>query len=640
MPESAVIAIVDLLPLVRAEPLALGLAGALGFGLLLLLIGAIAANRLRRRGFPTLIGFSAFAGGLTAVAALALALFVTDLREVAQHAMAHAATDDARMARRLDSWLVAQREQLGTLAHELPRGGVADAESAFRRLEQHLLASVGVSSMLAADASGVVYATVRRATNARGVQRLAAGSTIADRTYFTEPMRTGSGYMADVFATGVAGTEPTLAVSVPVGTREEFAGIVQAALAPAALSAVLELEARDTPTDLVVLDAQRRVLHASEGFGATVLLPIADPGLQAALAGGGAMRLAVGTRPLLYAHAKLANGWIVASRTDLGVELAGARQRGLLLAAGLALLVLSLATIAPRAARRITGPLRLLGNGMAGFDPARSRAVLRAPHDAPRELRSLFAEYALMQRRLTRADRTVREALVDETRQRRMVETSLGQRNNELTGVQNQLRALVRTDALTGVANHRALREHLKFACGASRRIGQPLSLVLVDLDRFKDYNDEYGHPAGDACLCAVADALCEVARRSLDMVARHGGAQFAMVLAVTDAEHALLVAEKARAAVAALSVEDRRNPKGRVTVTLGVATSFPEHELEPDDLLNQATGALNTAKLAGRDCISFASDRPPVAAKVETATAAQIAEAHEESVTMEGGLP
>jgi len=216
---------------------------------------------------------------------------------------------------------------------------------------------------------------------------------------------------------------------------------------------------------------------------------------------------------------------------------------------------------------------------------------------------------------------------------RRLVEASLVQRNNELTGVQNQLRALVRTDALTGVANHRALREHLKFACGASRRIGQPLSLVMVDVDQFKDYNDEYGHPAGDACLCAIADALCVVARRSLDMVARHGGAQFAMVLAVTDAEHALLVAEKARAAIATLAVEDRRNPKGVVTVTLGVATSFPENELEPDDLLAQASGALVTAKQAGRDCVSFASDRTPSAP-------AALAEPHEESITMEGGLP
>lgn len=640
MPESAAVAFAALLPLVRAELLALGLAGALALGAVLLMIAVLGAAKLRRRGFPTQIAFTTFASGLTAAALLALVLFVADMREVIQHRMTHAQNDDARMARRLDSWLVTQREQIGTLAHDLPHAGAADADTAFRRLEQHLLANAGVSSMLAADASGAVYAGVRRANNARGVQRLAVGGAIADRAYFTEPMRTGSGYMADVFATEVAGTDPVLAVSAPVGTREEFAGIVQAALSPAALGALLDVEARNAATDLVVLDAQNRVLHASEGFGAITMQPLSDAGLLAAFAEGSTMRLEAGARPLLYAHTRLANGWTVASRTDLGVELAGARQRGLLLAGGLALLVLVLAIVAPRAARRITSPLRLLGNGMAGFDPARSRAVLRAPHAAPRELRSLFAEYALMQRRLTRADRTVREALVDETRQRRMIEASLIQRNNELTGVQNQLRALVRTDALTGVANHRALREHLKFACGASRRIGQPLSLVLVDIDHFKDYNDEYGHPAGDACLCAIADALCEVARRSLDMVARHGGAQFAMVLAVTDAEHALLVAEKARAAVAALAVEDRRNPKGVVSVTLGVATSFPENELEPDDLLTQASGALSTAKLAGRDCISFASDRPPVAAKAAPATAAQIAEAHDETVTLEGGLP
>jgi diguanylate cyclase (GGDEF)-like protein len=631
MPEIAQLSLAELLPLVRAEPLALVLLGMLAFGALLLLFVAAGFAPWRRRAFATKVAFATFATSITAAALFGLLLFVVDLREVAQHAMLHAQIDDARMARRLDSWLAAQRTQLNLLAQDLPRGDAA--EGAFRRLEQHLLANAGVRSMLAADSSGALYAGVRRATNARGVQRLAASGTIAGRVWFTEPMRTGSAYMADAFAIEVTDADPVLVVSAPLGTRQEFGGIVQATLVPDALGALLEVESRDAPTELVVVDAQRRVLQASAGFEAVEMRPVADAGLNAVLAADAPMRLVVAKRPMLYANAKLANGWAVASRTDLGSELAIARRRGVLQTIALALMVLGATIAAPRIVRRLADPLRPLGQGMAGFDPARSRMVLRAPRAAPRELRSLFAEYAMMQRRLTRADRTVRDTLVDETRQRRTLEASLAQRNNELTGVQNQLRALVRTDPLTGVANHRALREHLKFACGASRRIGQPLSLIMVDLDRFKDYNDEYGHPAGDACLCAVADALCDVARRSLDMVARHGGAQFAMVLAVTNAEQALLVAEKARAAVAALAVEDRRNPKGVVTVTLGVATSYPENELDPDALLAHAGGALSTAKQAGRDCVSFSSDRAPKAPPAPVVP-------HEETVTMEGGLP
>jgi diguanylate cyclase (GGDEF)-like protein len=634
MPESAAIGIDALLQLVRVEPLALGLLGALALGALLLLFVAAGFAPWRRRAYPVKVAFASFATSLTAVALLGLLLFVVDLRAVTQRAMAEVLVEDARLARQLDSWLAAQREQVSALARDLPHGAsVIDPEAAYRRLEQHLLANSGVRSMLVADASGAIVAGVRRATNARGVQRLAASGSIADRAYFTEPMRTGSAYLADAFALEVTDADPVLAVSAPVGPRGEFAGIVQATLVPAALGSLLAAEARAAPTDLMVLDAAERVLQASEGFEVTEMRPVADAGIRATLEQDAPLRLDPAGRTLLFSQAELANGWLVASRTDLGDATAGARRRGLMLVVGLALLVLLATLAAPRAVRRISDPLRLLGQGMAGYDPARSRATLRAPRSAPRELRSLFAEYALMQRRLTRADRTVRDTLVDETRQRRTVETSLAQRNNELTGVQNQLRALVRTDALTGVANHRALREHLKFACGASRRIGQPLSVVLVDIDRFKDYNDEYGHPAGDACLCAVADALCEVARRSLDMVARHGGAQFAMVLAVTDAEHALLVAEKARAAVAALAVEDRRNPKGVVTVTLGVATTAPGRELEPDELLAGAGSALNTAKQAGRDCVSFASDRAPASAPAPVVP-------HEETVTMEGGLP
>lgn len=624
MPEAAAVPFADLLALLRAEPLALALLGTLALGLLLLALVAAGFAPWRRRPHAVKTAFATFAAALTLGALLALAQFSVDLVEAARHAVGHVQEDDARLARRLDSWLVGQRDQLSTLARDLPRG--ADGEAVVRRLEQHLLANLGVRSMLAADADGAVYAGVRRAANARGVQRLAASGSAAGRAWFTEPMRTGSAYMADAFAIEVTDADPVLAVSAPTGTREEPAGIVLATLAPGALGALLDVEGRSVPTEIAVLDARSNLLQASPGFGQ----PAADA------AGAPALRFEVGARRLLHAHAGLANGWRIVSVSDLGAELAPVRRRGLAVAFALALLVAAATLAAARAVRPLSAPLRTLGQGMAGFDPARSRAVLRAPRSAPRELRSLFAEYALMQRRLTRADRTVRMQMVEESRQRRAVEAALAQRNAELTGVQNQLRALVRTDALTGVANHRALREHLKFACGASKRIGQPLSLVLVDIDRFKDYNDEYGHPAGDACLCAIADALCETARRSLDMVARHGGAQFAMVLAVTDAEHALLVAEKARAAVAKLAVEDKRNPKGVVTVTLGVATSYPGNELEPDDLLAHAGGALGTAKQAGRDCVSFATDRAPKKAPAPAAPA----EPHEETVTMEGGLP
>ena len=374
MPESAAIALDALLQLTRAEPLALGLLGVLAFGALLLLFVVADFSAWRRRAYPTKVAFATFAASVTAAALLALLLFVADLRTVAQHAMSQVLVEDARLARQLDSWLAAQREQVSALARDLPR-------SAYRRLEQHLLANSGVRSMLAADSSGAIYAGVRRASNTRGVQRLAGSGTIAGRAYFTEPMRTGSAYLADAFAIEVTDADPVLAVSAPVGARGDFGGIVQATLVPAALGALLDADARTIPADVMVLDANERVLQASEGFGAAVMQPVADAGIKGTLEQDAPLRLTAGARPLLYSQAELANGWLVASRTDLSGVLDSARRRGLLLAVGLALLVLLATLAAPRTVRPISEPLRPLGQGMAGFDPARSRATLRAPHD-------------------------------------------------------------------------------------------------------------------------------------------------------------------------------------------------------------------------------------------------------------------
>src|SRR5688572_9890565 len=179
MPESAAIGIDALLQLVRVDPLALGLLGALALGALLLLFVAAGFTAWRRRAYPVKVAFAGFATSLTVAALLGLVLFIVDLRAVAQHAMAQVLVEDARLARQLDSWLAAQREQVSALARDLPRGANGiDAEPSYRRLEQHLLANTGVRSMLVADASGAIVAGVRRATNLRGVQRLAASGSV------------------------------------------------------------------------------------------------------------------------------------------------------------------------------------------------------------------------------------------------------------------------------------------------------------------------------------------------------------------------------------------------------------------------------------------------------------------------------
>lgn len=160
------------------------------------------------------------------------------------------------------------------------------------------------------------------------------------------------------------------------------------------------------------------------------------------------------------------------------------------------------------------------------------------------------------------------------------------------------LRAL--TDALTGLGNHGAFQRDLTVSIEASQNAppdeGQ-LGLLMMDLDRFKTYNDRFGHPAGDALLHAVGEALY-AATRSADRVYRYGGDEFTIVLSGVGPVEAHRVAERARRLVAAVSLERGAAP---VTITIGVAL-FPDHGADKDTLIAAADGAMYSGKQAGGD--------------------------------------
>jgi len=164
-----------------------------------------------------------------------------------------------------------------------------------------------------------------------------------------------------------------------------------------------------------------------------------------------------------------------------------------------------------------------------------------------------------------------------------------------------RLEALAATDHLTGLLNARALYERLRQEHSEASRHGRPLSLVILDVDRFKAYNDAFGHPAGDDALRGVAEAA-RSETRDYDMAARHGGEEFALLLPNAGVEEAEIVAERVRRAVA-----EREWPLRPVTVSLGVAT-FPRHARSCDDLMRAADRALYAAKEAGRDRVTTAT--------------------------------
>lgn len=176
-------------------------------------------------------------------------------------------------------------------------------------------------------------------------------------------------------------------------------------------------------------------------------------------------------------------------------------------------------------------------------------------------------------------------------------------RTRELEDVNQKLQRLSYLDGLTGIANRRHFEEALDREWRRACRVGGAVSLIMVDTDSFKAFNDTYGHQRGDECLMMVAATLRESLRRPGDLVARYGGEEFMIILPGTDAKGSAELAETIRARVEAMDIAhegSRVNPV--VTISLGVVTGYPMSGSLPDALVAAADTALYQAKEEGRN--------------------------------------
>lgn len=170
------------------------------------------------------------------------------------------------------------------------------------------------------------------------------------------------------------------------------------------------------------------------------------------------------------------------------------------------------------------------------------------------------------------------------------------------------LETLATIDGLTGVANRRHFDEVITQEWRRAARVGRPVSLLLLDVDQFKSYNDLYGHLRGDSCLRQVAESALDIIQRPSDLVARFGGEEFGVILPETDSSSALELAEKIRVSVESRVLDHRGNTPGIVTVSIGCATIVPERGSSANILIDTADHALYDAKRAGRNKVIVAS--------------------------------
>ena len=197
-------------------------------------------------------------------------------------------------------------------------------------------------------------------------------------------------------------------------------------------------------------------------------------------------------------------------------------------------------------------------------------------------------------------------AVLRDVTEQKQAEAMLAKANETLETANRLLRTLAQQDGLTGLANRRRFDELLVDEFRRARRQELPLSVLMIDVDCFKAYNDRYGHLAGDECLRQISRAIESGLRRAGDHAARYGGEEFVALLSATEASGALSVAETIRKAVADLKIEHLGSPFGIATVSIGIRSAIPTGaEDDPGRLVAAADAALYRAKADGRNRVA-----------------------------------
>jgi diguanylate cyclase (GGDEF)-like protein/hemerythrin-like metal-binding protein len=241
----------------------------------------------------------------------------------------------------------------------------------------------------------------------------------------------------------------------------------------------------------------------------------------------------------------------------------------------------------------------------AGVSAAAAFDVEAAPQDNAtnallRALRNLYHVMAEQNHGLAVANQLLEERVAERTRA--LEEANLA------------LEAASRTDVLMGIANRMCFNETFVEEWRRARRRHDTLSLLMLDVDHFKRYNDHYGHLEGDDCLRSVARSVAAAVRRSGDLVARYGGEELVVLLPDTDLPGACQVAENIRRGVEQLALPHGTSPvTGHVTLSIGVAAGAPGPLCSAEDLLAAADQALYRAKAAGRNCVEANLVETPV---------------------------
>jgi diguanylate cyclase (GGDEF)-like protein len=180
----------------------------------------------------------------------------------------------------------------------------------------------------------------------------------------------------------------------------------------------------------------------------------------------------------------------------------------------------------------------------------------------------------------------------------------LSQRERELVATNDRLTVIASIDMLSGLANRRGFQSRLDFEWMKAQQYDAELSLLMIDVDHFKLFNDTYGHPEGDACLSRLGEALARIAAETMGFAGRYGGEEFCLLLPNIESKRAVEIGEMVRVSVEGLAMPHATSSYDKVTVSVGVACTRPNAAQQPGDLIEAADAALYAAKHRGRNAV------------------------------------
>ena len=477
-------------------------------------------------------------------------------------------------------------------------GAMLSAQPIDVELEKLLRAYPAMLRALATDREGRIVAA--RTANGRPVA--IAAEQVADREWFRAARDSRQPHVSDAYRARIYGSEALVAVSAPILRDGVFDGVLQASIPIERYIRLRSDNLRRRGFELLLLDRQDRVVHASAGLrwrfleasgipGAAIRRGAAQPG-QAGTMRGMAGLLRDGGDAYVSAVA-MRTGWVVAVIAPGQRLLASAWPRLGLLLGLIAVTMLGVLFALWRMRRLLAASMGRLLSSLHGYalggtlDPSQLSRM-------PEELQPLACGIGDLAARMNAAFDELRQVLD----QREQV---IAERTESLRQAVSDLDRLSRTDALTGSLNYRGFLEtgaNLWREAGASN---EPLSVLALDIDHFKRYNDLYGHAEGDGALRRFAGAVRSALLHADDVLARPGGEEFIVFLPGSTLEQAMKVGERVCQRVRDADIVHAASSEGRMTVSIGIATRQSGDD-EVEQMLRRADAALYRAKAAGRN--------------------------------------